>query len=89
MTRDEALELVRQRIAEVMDIDPSTIDEDTRMEEDLEADSLDLVELAMALEEHIESELPDEDLGTIVTVGDAVDLVLAQVGATADAPVEE
>lgn len=75
MTRDEVFDLIRRRLAELMDRDVSVITLDTRLEEDLEADSLDLVELAMALEEELKLEIPDEDLEGIRTVGDAVEFV--------------
>lgn len=80
MTREEVFTLISKRLAELMDRDVSEITLDTRLEEDLEADSLDLVELAMALEEELKLEIPDEQLETIRTVGDAVDYVSGQMG---------
>ena len=82
MTRTEVFELVRGRLAELIEREPSTIEESTRLEEDLEADSLDLVELAMSLEEELSLEIPDEELEGIRTVGDAVDFIAARVSAT-------
>lgn len=82
MTRTEVFELVRRRLAELIEREPSTIEESTRLEEDLEADSLDLVELAMSLEEELSLEIPDEELEGIRTVGDAVDFIAARVSAT-------
>jgi acyl carrier protein len=79
MTRQDIFELVRGRLAELIERDPSEIDLDTRLEEDLEADSLDLVELAMALEEELSLEIPDEELEGIRTVGDAVDFIAERV----------
>lgn len=81
MTRAEIFELVRGRLAEMLERDTSEITLDTRLEEDLEADSLDLVELAMAIEEELKLEIPDEELDGIRTVGDAVDFVFEKVGA--------
>lgn len=75
MTREEIFELVRSRLAEMLEREASSITMDTRLEEDLEADSLDLVELAMGLEEELRLEIPDEELDGIRTVGDAVDFV--------------
>ena len=80
MTRDEVFTLIRGRLAELMECDATDITLDTRLEEDLEADSLDLVELAMALEEELRVEIPDDDLEGIRTVGDAVEFVSERVG---------
>ena len=79
MTRTEIFELVRNRLAELVEIDPGQIKEETRLEEDLEADSLDLVELAMALEEELGLEIPDEELEGIRTVADAVEFIAERV----------
>jgi acyl carrier protein len=79
VTRTDVFELVRGRLAELIECDLSDIKLETRLEEDLEADSLDLVELAMALEEELSLEIPDEDLEGIRTVGDAVEFVAERV----------
>jgi acyl carrier protein len=79
MTRDDIFELVRGRLAELVECEPGDIKLETRLEEDLEADSLDLVELAMALEEELSLEIPDEELEGIRTVGDAVEFVAERV----------
>jgi acyl carrier protein len=83
VTRTEVFELIRGRLAELIECEPDTIKLETRLEEDLEADSLDLVELAMSLEEELSLEIPDEELEGIRTVGDAVDFVAGRVGAEA------
>ena len=57
--------------------------EDARFKEDLDADSLDLVELVMGLEERFDISVPEEDLEGVATVGQAVDLVLSKVAAKA------
>src|SRR2546422_404928 len=75
LTREEIFNLVRGRLAEMLERDVSEITLDSKLEEDLEADSLDLVELAMSLEEELSLEIPDEQLDVIRTVGDAVDFV--------------
>jgi acyl carrier protein len=80
VTRDEVFSLIQRRLAEMMDRDVSEITADTRLSEDLEADSLDLVELAMALEEELKLEIPDEQLEGIRTVGDAVEYVAERLG---------
>jgi acyl carrier protein len=81
MTRDEVFALIQKRLAELIECPPESIQLTTRLEEDLEADSLDLVELAMALEEELSLEIPDEELEGIRTVGDAVDFVAGRVSA--------
>lgn len=81
MTRQDIFELIRGRLAELMECDPKEISDETRLEEDLEADSLDLVELAMALEEELSLEIPDEELEGIRTVGDAVEFIAERVPA--------
>jgi len=79
VTRTDVFELVRGRLAELIECDPGDIKIETRLEEDLEADSLDLVELAMALEEELSLEIPDEELEGIRTVGDAVEFIAERV----------
>lgn len=79
MTRQDVFDLVRGRLAELVECEPNDIKLDTRLEEDLEADSLDLVELAMALEEELSLEIPDEELEGIRTVGDAVEFIAERV----------
>ncbi len=79
MTRTDIFELIRGRLGELIERDPGTITLETRLEEDLEADSLDLVELAMALEEELSLEIPDEELEGIRTVRDAVDFIAERV----------
>ncbi|MBM3675829.1 MAG: acyl carrier protein [Actinobacteria bacterium] len=78
MERDEALAAIREVAAEVLAKEPDAIIEGARFAEDLEADSLDLVELVMGLEERFDVSIPEEDLEGVATVGDAVDLVLAK-----------
>lgn len=79
MTREEVFTLIRGRLAELMEREPDEISIDTRLSEDLEADSLDLVELAMAIEDELKLEIPDEQLEGIRTVGDAVDFVVEKL----------
>jgi acyl carrier protein len=68
---------------EVLSVEPDVVNEDARFKEDLDADSLDLVELVMGLEERFDISVPEEDLEGVTTVGKAVDLVLAKVAAKA------
>jgi acyl carrier protein len=68
-------EKVREIIADQLGIDEEDIVSDAKFLEDLGADSLDLVELIMALEEEFDLEIPDEDAEKISTVGDAVEYI--------------
>lgn len=73
------LEKMREIIAEQLNCDESEINADTNFKDDLGADSLDLFELVMALEEEYGMEIPAEELTEIVTVGDVLDY-LAEKG---------
>ena len=77
----EALVTIKEVAAEVLSVDPDLVTETARFKEDLDADSLDLVELVMGLEERFDIEVPEDDLEGVTTIGQAVDLVLAKVGA--------
>jgi acyl carrier protein len=79
MDRTQALEVVKQAVVEVLAVEASAIGEQTNFKDDLEADSLDLVELVMALEERFDITVPEEDLEGVTTVGAALDLVLARM----------
>ena len=76
MTRDEVMTKVRQHLAEELEIDPGRIEAQTRFKEDLDADSLDLYELVMELEDGYGIRVPEEEAVRIKTVGDAVDFVI-------------
>ena len=81
MERADALSKVQNVAAEVLSVEPDRVTETARFKEDLDADSLDLVELVMGLEERFDIEVPEDDLEGVTTIGQAVDLVLAKVGA--------
>ena len=66
-------ERVKNIIVEQLGVDPTDVTLDASFREDLEADSLDLVELIMAFEEEFEGEISDEDAQKITTVGQAVE----------------
>jgi acyl carrier protein len=70
--RDEIFEIVRDRLADILEIDPATISEGQSFVDDLDADSLALIELVESLEEELSEDLK--------TVRDAVDYVHARVG---------
>jgi acyl carrier protein len=78
MERDEALTAIREVAVEVLSVQPEAVVETARFAEDLDADSLDLVELVMGLEERFDVSIPEEDLEGVATVGNAVDLVLSK-----------
>jgi acyl carrier protein len=77
MTRDEVLTLIRAHLADELNLDGGSIDESTHFRDDLEADSLDLYTLVQELEDSYGIRLPDEEAAKIVTVGQAVDYVVA------------
>jgi len=77
MTREEVLTLVREHLAEELEVDATEIGEQTRFKEDLDADSLDLYELVMELEDRYGISVSEEQASKIATVGDAVEFVLA------------
>jgi acyl carrier protein len=81
VTRAEVFELIRAHLADELELDPSAIGEDTRFKEDLEADSLDLYTLVQELEDSYGVRIGDEQAAQILTVGQAVDFVLAHGGA--------
>jgi len=64
---------------EVLSVDESAVTPDAKFGDDLDADSLDLVELVMALEEEFGVEVPEEELEGIETVGQAYDLVISKL----------
>jgi acyl carrier protein len=76
MNHDEVLTLVREHLAEELEVDSGRINEQTRFKEDLDADSLDLYELVMELEDRYGVAVSEEQASRIVTVGDAVGFVL-------------
>jgi acyl carrier protein len=77
VTRAEVLQRIREHLATELEVDPERIGEDTRFKEDLEADSLDLVELVVELEDSYGLRIPDEQAARIATVGQAADFVAA------------
>ena len=85
MDREQVFELIRDRLADILEIEPDSITEGASFADDLSADSLALIELVEALEEELADRtvgfrIDDEDLEDIKTVRDAVDYVVARLG---------
>lgn len=84
MGRDDVLALIRDRLADILEIDADSISEGDSFVDDLDADSLALIELVEALEEEIGERsvgfrIDDEDLEDLKSVRDAVDYVVAKL----------
>jgi acyl carrier protein len=77
MDREQVFSLIRAHLADELEVDPDTIRESTRFREDLEADSLDLYTLVQELEDSYGVKISDEQAAKILTVGEAVEFVLA------------
>jgi acyl carrier protein len=75
INREEALERVRSILVEQLGVDEEQVTDDASFQGDLDADSLDLVELIMELEDQFGLKISDEDAQKIATVGEAVDYV--------------
>src|SRR3954464_9453583 len=87
MDRQQVFELIRDRLADILEIDPSAIKEGDSFADDLDADSLALIELVEALEEELGERtvgfhIDDEDLADLKTVRDAVDYVVGRLGSS-------
>jgi acyl carrier protein len=80
MDRSQVQSKMRDLLVEELGLDASKINDEALFEEDLEVDSLGVVELLMALEDEFGVRIPDEEAETITSVGQAVDLVLAKLG---------
>ncbi len=86
MTREQILSAIRAHLADELEVDPGAIEEATRFREDLDADSLDLYTLVQELEDSYGVRISDEEAARILTVGQAVEFVLASgVTTTGDA----
>jgi len=83
LSRADVLQKVREHLSAELEIPLEQISEATRMREDLDADSLDLYELVMELEDTYGISVSEEEAADIETVGDAVDFVAGRLGAAA------
>jgi acyl carrier protein len=80
MDRREAFNTFRGCVAEVLDIEPAAVRPEARWREDLDADSLAVVEITLALNDAFSIKIPDVDPDELTTVGQAFDLVAELVG---------
>jgi acyl carrier protein len=85
LDRQGVLDLIRERLADILEVEPSSINEGDSFRDDLDADSLALIELVEALEEELGERtvgfrIDDDDLEDLKTVRDAVDYVVSRVG---------
>jgi acyl carrier protein len=80
MTREEVFDHVKAILVDTLSVDDEKVTMEARFKEDLETDSLDLVELVMTMEEKWGIKISDEEAAEIETVGDAVDFVIKRVG---------
>ncbi|HEY1636720.1 MAG TPA: acyl carrier protein [Acidimicrobiales bacterium] len=83
MDRTEIFGAVTELAVEVLGVEKEAVVDEARFKEDLDADSLDLVELVMALEERFDISVPEEDLEDVLTIGQAVALVSDKLSARA------
>ncbi len=81
MDRQTVLERVKKALADTLELNEADISEDSLFKEDLDADSLDLVELLLQMERAYNFKVSDDEAAQIKTVRDAVDLVIAKAGA--------
>ncbi len=82
-SRDDVVATMREVLASELDVEADKVNADARFKEDLDADSLDLVEVVLALEEKFGIEIPDDEIAGVKTVGEAADLVIAKQNAAA------
>ncbi|HEX6417181.1 MAG TPA: acyl carrier protein [Acidimicrobiales bacterium] len=83
MDRATALDALTKAAVDVLSVEPDQVTESASFADDLDADSLDLVELVMQLEDTLDVTIDEDDLADVRTVGQAVDLILAASAATA------
>lgn len=79
MERAEVLQVLRDKAVEMLEVEADQVQEDKSFVDDLEVDSLSLVEFTMELEDTLGIELPEEELTDVKTIGAFVDVILAKV----------
>jgi acyl carrier protein len=83
MDRDQLLEILREATVGVLGCDPSAVTPEAHFADDLDADSLALVEIIMAVEDRLDIQVPEDELKDVRTVGSAIDVLAGKVGAGA------
>jgi acyl carrier protein len=81
LSREEVMAKVREHLSTELEVDPGAIADETSFKDDLDADSLDLYELVMELEDSYGIKVSEQDAARIQTVGDAVDFVVGRLPA--------
>lgn len=79
MTEQEIFEKIKEIVVDLLGVDESKVTMEARFREDLEADSLDLVELIMELESAFGAEISDEEAQQITTIGEAVEYIMKRM----------
>jgi acyl carrier protein len=79
MQREEIFTTIKDLAVEVLGVDAGKVNEEARFKEDLDADSLDIVEFVMGMEDKFDVELPESEVEGVATVGQAVDLVASKL----------
>ena len=80
MTKDEAVAKLKSIVADRLDVEEDQVTPEKNFVEDLGADSLDIVELIMGIEEEFDIEIPDEDAEKLTSVGEAMNYTLSKIG---------
>ena len=80
MDRNEVSSRLNEVLVSELGLDADKIKDDAHFEEDLDVDSLGVVELLMAIEDEFDIKIPDEEAESIMTVGQAIDMVNAKLG---------
>lgn len=89
ITREEVEARIKDIVVDLLGVDEEEVVPEARFREDLEADSLDLVELIMAFEDEFGGQIPDEEAQSITTVGEGIDYVMEQLDRRAAEESEE
>ena len=79
MQREEIFTSIKDLATELLGVDADKVTNEARFKEDLDADSLDIVEFVMGMEEKFDVELPESEVEGVTTVGQAVDLVASKL----------
>lgn len=79
MERAEVLQVLQDKAVEMLEVEGEQVHEDKSFVDDLQVDSLSLVEFTMELEDTLGIELPEEELTDVKTIGALVDVILAKV----------